>query len=150
LQMPDVSVEEINAALQEIDAEELASPIQANFKEICLDLAPPGGDSANAHYRLMSAYSHPSEFLLGQYINFGDAEGASVLDAVGVRDEPNYPPLWSWARQALTSLMWAGQAVDFADPRHERRSQLQAVERLLGVDRILQPSDRVLRRHSQN
>jgi hypothetical protein len=53
----------------------LASPIQANFKEICLDLAPPGGDSANAHYRLMSAYSHPSEFLLGQYINFGDAEG---------------------------------------------------------------------------
>jgi hypothetical protein len=46
--------------------------------------------------------------------------------------------------------MWAGQAVDFADPRHERRSQLQAVERLLGVDRILQPSDRVLRRHSQN
>jgi hypothetical protein len=95
LQIPDVSVEEINAALQEIDAEELASPIQANFKEICLDLAPPGGDSANAHYRLMSAYSHPSEFLLGQYINFGDAEGASVSDAVGVRDEPNYPPLWS-------------------------------------------------------
>lgn len=140
LKMSHVTPDSVQAALNEIDEEKLTPPIAAHFKEICLDLEPEGID-ANANYRLMSAYCHPSEFLLGLYLNFPDEPGLPE-----VADEPDLPPLRAWANFALASLMWAGQAVEYADHQHERRSQLQAAETLLGTSRILKPSARVFLR----
>lgn len=42
--------------------------------------------------------------------------------------------------------MWAAAAVDFVDPEHELRPGLQRVETLLGLKRVLRPSERVLKR----
>jgi hypothetical protein len=134
LKMPHLTPESVQAALDEIDDEELKPPIAAHFKAICLDLEPEGV-AANVNYRLMSAYCHTSEFLIGRYLDFSDESQYPDLT-----DEPDIPNLSAWANLALTSLMWAGQAVEYVDNTHRRRSQLQAAERLLGTRRILRPS----------
>lgn len=140
LNMPNVTSESVKQALEEIDDDDLRTPIEAHFKAVCLDLDPEG-EAANANYRVMSAYCHPSEFLIGRYFDFSDESRLPEK-----LDEPDLPPLSAWANLTLTSLMWAGQAIEFADPQHERRSQLQAAETLLGTARILRPSARAFLR----
>lgn len=133
--------DDVARALAEIDQETLVGPQRADFKNICLDLAEPAGKAAYAHWRVLTGYCHPTEFLIDRYLDFGsDAE--NVL----MRTPPDLPSLAGWASTALTSLMWAAAAVDFVDPEHELRPALQRTETLLGLNRVLRPSDRVLKR----
>lgn len=141
LRIPGHDADDVARALAEIDEETLTGHQRADFKNICLDLAEPAGEAAYAHWRVLTGYCHPTEFLIGRYLDFG-----SDPDDVFMRMPPDLPPLAGWASTALASLMWAAAAVDFVDPEHELRPGLQRVETLLGLKRVLRPSERVLKR----
>lgn len=97
------------------------------FDGICDDLAPGGAD-AYAHYRLASHLSHPTVLIADFYLEPHPTAGMALRAAPS--EEPNAK---SWAFITVSSLVWAGRAVDYLDQRSPRRSELRAAARDLGI-----------------
>lgn len=102
------------------------------FYLLCNDLTPGGAD-AYVLYRLLCGYSHATLNIIDQYMipneQNDDVEGISYRSAK--------PDTGLWLYIAASSLVWAGTAVDYIDPRRERRSELRDAARSIGVPRDL-------------
>jgi hypothetical protein len=113
---------------------------EAHFKAICDDLEPREMH-LYAQYRLMSQLSHPTDLLLDHY--FATADGPT---SVPRRSPPTQPDRPSMAAFALASLVWAGQAVEYANPSRSRRALLRQAAKTIGITPTLRPSTAVFLR----
>ena len=113
-----------------------------NFEQLCSDLTP-GGASAYFAYRVLSMHSHPSLISVDDYLDTNDAG-----ELTGMRLDPNQPERLPWRGIVVSSMVWAGRAVDFFDEAHTRRSQLRSAAKSLGIESALQLTEVARRRQS--
>lgn len=122
--------------LPRLDAEriETSSDQQARaFEALCNDLEP-GGPDAYLNYRLMSRYSHAGIHLIEQYMTPNDT--GDDVKGISVCPRPLLDEgLWLW--YIVSSLIWAGTAMDYIDPDRTRRSQLREAANAVGIERDL-------------
>lgn len=133
------------ASIPHIDLEPLetsAAGSARNFEQLCSDLTP-GGASAYFPYRVLSMHSHPSLASVDDYLDTNDAGHLT-----GMRLDPNQPERLPWRGIAVSSLVWAGRAVDFFDEANRRRSQLRHAATSLGIESALQLTEPARRRQS--
>jgi hypothetical protein len=104
-----------------------------NFEQLCGDLTP-GGHDAYTIYRLLSRLSHASPQVLDRYTFVGsDGEFKGLrTDADRTRESRELITYF-----AVTSLVWAGTAVDYIDSTRARRSETREAARKLGTPRDL-------------
>lgn len=128
---PDI--DQARQAMDEIEKRETNA--WPSFKAICEDLTP-GGAEAYLSYRVMSQTSHASAMLMDHYFELATDGPVSVRRRFIVAQ----PDRDAWSSMALCTLVWAGQAVEYAIPGRPRRSQIQAAARTLGIPHVLRPS----------
>lgn len=141
LGIPTVMPDEVARAKASIDASaKFDTDATATFKAICMDLEP-GGLSAYTHYQLMCSVTHASDRLLDFYLADTDQP-----PGVGLRQPPERMSREGWLALVIGSMLWAGQAVEYADQDHVRALDLQRVASAIGLDPRLRASDRAVGR----
>lgn len=86
-------------------------------------------------------HSHPSLVSIDDYLDTND-EG----ELTGMRLDPIQPERLAWRGIVVSSLVWAGRAVDFFDEESRRRIELRAAARSLGIESALQLTEVAQRR----
>jgi hypothetical protein len=112
------------------------------FIERCNDLQP-GGVQAYVNYRFLSGFSHPSHFLIDQYLDMAEGATEPTLRKAARAWHP------ATGLYLLTeSLIWAGRAVSLCEVERRRETQLEKAAQELNVPLDLLATPRVAERQA--
>lgn len=108
------------------------------FSNLCAALEPHS-DWLYTHYRLLSAYAHPSGEVIKMFV---DADVPTIWLSPAAATPDVHRALWS---SAAFNMLLAGQALDRLDPNARRRDTLAQAGAVLGWEEPLRLTEKAKR-----